>query len=151
MRHPGIQVICLGLLMLGIVVLPTWLQRQPPAELLGSATSDCALGAPCHTELPGLGAVQLSIQPPTLPHDQPLEVSVQAPAAVREASVQFIGKEMYMGLQPVPLIPDDTNHYRTSTRISYCTVDSAMRWQAEVRLHTNAGVYQITFSLEPTT
>ncbi|RRJ83680.1 hypothetical protein [Aestuariirhabdus litorea] len=150
MRNPGIQVVCLGLLLLGIVLLPTWLQRQPPTELLAATTLDCPLKAPCLTTLEGLGEVAFSLSPTTLPHSTPLKINLRVPPEVQSASVQFIGKEMYMGLQPVLLEAIDSRHYQTTTRISYCTIDTSMNWLAEIRLHTREGVYQVTFTLETT-
>ncbi|MCL6415185.1 hypothetical protein MIB92_05940 [Aestuariirhabdus sp. Z084] len=151
MRHPGIQVICLGLLLLGIVVLPTWLQRQPPDQLLATVNGPCPLNAPCNIHLAGLGDVTLQIEPRGLPHGKPLEISLKTPEGVNSAQLQFVGESMYMGLQPVFLEGNPAQGFHATTRISYCTVDQKMRWLAELRLSTDAGIYQITFALEPLT
>ncbi len=150
MRHPGLYVVLLGLVLLAVALIPPWLQRQPPTQLLGEFHSQCQSGTNCSVTLPDIGLVQLLILPAKLPHNEPLKVSLKTHSSVQSATLQFIGRDMYMGIMPVDLQPLNDRNFQTTTRISYCTIDTEMHWLAEIRLTTNAGTYQITFELDPT-
>ncbi|WP_211830583.1 hypothetical protein [Kistimonas asteriae] len=109
-------------------------------ECLGASTS--------------VGQIALSIEPVSLPAMQPLSLTVNvSDRRVESVKLQFIGRDMNMGLQPVTLIrnADNKDLWQGEGVISLCTVDADMVWLARVTVMASGKPYVVEFVLGPAT
>ncbi|MCK5894490.1 MAG: hypothetical protein KAG53_08830 [Endozoicomonadaceae bacterium] len=89
----------------------------------------------CRSLIKNVGEVSLLIEPASLPAMKPLTLTVNVPAKeVTSVMVQFVGRDMAMGLQPVALAPDPFTPqvWRGEGVISLCTIDPDMVWMARL-------------------
>ncbi|GAA4651290.1 hypothetical protein GCM10023116_35740 [Kistimonas scapharcae] len=104
----------------------------------------------CLAASTSIGQVSLSIEPASLPAMQPLSLTVNASdRRVDSVNLQFIGRDMNMGLQPVPLIrnADHPDLWQGEGVISLCTVDADMVWLARVTVMASGKPYVVEFVL----
>ncbi len=107
----------------------------------------------CQAEMDAIGRVSLQVEPASLPSMQPLSLTVMLPTeSVDAVSVQFVGRDMDMGLQPVVLLRDSDSgtHWRGEGVISLCTVNSEMVWLARLNVAVSGKAHMIEFVLGPT-
>lgn len=89
----------------------------------------------CRSLIKNVGEVSLLIEPASLPAMKLLNLTVTVPAKeIASVMVQFVGRDMDMGLQPVALAPDpSTPHvWRGEGTISLCTMNPDMVWMARL-------------------
>ncbi len=109
---------------------------------------------PCQAELDTVGPVFLQIEPASLPAMQSLSLTATLPIKnVDAVSVQFVGRDMDMGLQPVMLARDSESdiRWRGEGVISLCTVNSAMVWLARLNIVVSGKAHVMEFVLGPAT
>lgn len=161
-----VAVMALGLLT--VINLPLFFDR-PGFELSGlnghsidgSSTdkaeqqvfSYCDTAAGCRVQLDD-GVATLSIHPTSLPVGQPLQVDVNLSGmAARKVTMEFIGRDMPMGLMPFTLSPQGNNgatggHYSGTGRVDFCTTDPDMAWLARLKIETHQTIKIIVFELD---
>ncbi|WP_172807552.1 hypothetical protein [Endozoicomonas ascidiicola] len=116
-------------------------------------TSYCQTVVGCSAILDG-NEVTLHISPPGLPAAQPLDISVSISGlAAENVTMEFIGRDMHMGLMPFvlqELPPTDigTKTFMGVSSVSFCTVDNTMIWTAELKIETANAIHSVLFELD---
>ncbi|MET4693805.1 hypothetical protein [Endozoicomonas lisbonensis] len=119
--------------------------------------SSCQVSAGCQLDYPD-GSIKLVIKPYTMPVLQPLQVDVLVHGAKPEAvSLEFVGRDMPMGLMPYSLSPqqnsagrwgNDQWRYQDTAMITFCPVDRNMVWLAKVVVEFDQLIRIMVFELE---
>ena len=99
------------------------------------------------------GVVSLRIAPGDLPALQPLDIKVELEGfSAQQVSMEFIGKDMPMGLWPFPLEREGglfaAEHFTGEGSISLCTTDKNMVWLARLIISSESTVNTVVFELE---
>ena len=114
--------------------------------------SSCQVSAGCQLDYPD-GSIKLVIKPYTMPVLQPLQVDVLVHGAEPEAvSLEFVGRDMPMGLMPYSLSLQNRStgrrHYQGVAMITFCPVDRNMVWLAKVAIEFDQLIRIMVFELE---
>jgi hypothetical protein len=122
---------------------------SPDAALSAPVNTSCDLSAgPCASGLPGRGRIILSVEPRGIPVLQPLEISVRVEGLqAQDASVDFVGVNMDMGLNRAPLEPDGQGRFTGRGMLPVCA-RSRMVWDARVLVQTPEGLASAPFRFE---
>ncbi|MGB1271549.1 MAG: hypothetical protein ACPG5T_05705 [Endozoicomonas sp.] len=165
-RGGMIAVMALGLL--AVVNLPLFFDRLSleqsgfdESSIDGNSTDEagqqvfsyCDTFAGCRVQLDD-GVATLSIHPASLPVGQPLQVDVNLSGmAARKVTMEFIGRDMPMGLMPFTLSPQGNNgatgeQYSGMGRVDFCTSDPDMAWLARLKIETSQAIKTIVFELD---
>ena len=152
---PGKKLLTASCIVIGIgliLYLPSLIHQGETERSVGRY--DCLIrDTACNATLDGVGQVSLQISPSTLPVMQPLALAVQLPEKevkeVDAVSVQFVGRDMDMGLQPVRLSRESGTDtlWRGNGVISLCTVNADMAWLARVTFVVSGKPYRVEFLL----
>ncbi|WP_145912519.1 hypothetical protein [Endozoicomonas montiporae] len=142
--------------MAALVVVPGLLQQR---TLLSSEDKArefhrtfCRVSAGCRLDIHD-GTIELFIEPYTMPVLQPLQIDVKIVGVKPESvSMEFIGRDMAMGLMPhnLELLEHSTNFwfYRGEAMITFCPVDRNMVWLARVVVESDQLIRTMVFELE---
>ncbi|MGR2738405.1 hypothetical protein ACUY1T_08135 [Billgrantia sp. Q4P2] len=143
-RFPGLRLMMLAtLLTLSVALwyLLSHLVRGDPDVDWYFATLPCDLHqAACSASLGDGRTLTLSVEAPRGIHALerlPLTVRVDG-IEVRSASVDFVGRDMDMGLHRFPLSKQDNGRFEGVGQVPICT-ESVMPWQAQVVVETPEG------------
>ena len=107
----------------------------------------------CQTRV-GDGSITLNILPASMPMGQPLAIRAEVSGlAAEKVSMEFVGRDMPMGLMPFNLQKQsgysaDTDLYTGTGSITFCTTDSKMVWVARLKMETREAVYNVLFELD---
>ncbi len=97
----------------------------------------------------------LNILPASMPTGQPLAIRAEVSGlAAEKVSMEFVGRDMPMGLMPFNLQKQsghfaDTDLYTGTGNITFCTTDRNMVWIARLKMETREAVYNVLFELDP--
>ena len=137
----------------GLVVAPKVIRSQSSQALEErSYKQSCKVSDGCRVKLDD-GLVTLVILPGDMPplQDLDIEVGIEGIAA-RKVTMEFIGRDMAMGLMPFPLFRQQPHQgaerYTGTGSISVCTVDNNMVWLARLIISSEATVHTVVFELE---
>ncbi|MGO0306304.1 hypothetical protein ACTL6P_06760 [Endozoicomonas acroporae] len=103
----------------------------------------------------GNGSIMLNILPASMPTGQPLAIRAEVSGlAAEKVSMEFVGRDMPMGLMPFNLQKQsghfaDTDLYTGTGNITFCTTDRNMVWIARLKMETREAVYNVLFELDP--
>lgn len=148
-------VLVLGCLLI-LLCLPVLLQKQAfhssDNKRLKRYQSLCKVSEGCEKTFVG-GSISLIISPYYMPVMQPLQIDVvvrgEQPQAV---SLEFIGRDMPMGLMPydLPMVPSNKGEflYQGTAMITFCPVDRHMIWLAQLVIESKTAIKTIVFELE---
>ena len=137
----------------GLVMAPKIIRSQSSQALTElSYKQSCKVPDGCRVKLDE-GLVTLMIFPGDLPPLQNLNIEVGLEGiAARKVTMEFIGRDMAMGLMPFPLFRQKpfkgTDIYRGTGSISVCTVDNNMVWLARLVITSESTVRTVVFELE---
>ena len=150
----GKRLLLAGLILIAIALLlnlPGILRQINGEQAVGQY--DCLdRERECLAASTSFGLIALSIEPVSLPAMQPLSLTVNVPdRRVEFVKLQFVGRDMNMGLQPVTLIQnaDNPDLWQGEGVISLCTVDADMVWLARVTVMASGKPYVVEFVLGP--
>jgi hypothetical protein len=102
----------------------------------------------CSSQLPDGGTVTLSILPHPIPVMQPLTLTVGVDGVGADrVTVDFVGVNMDMGLNRVPLTAEGKGRY-TGTGILPVCVRDLMVWDARVLVALDDGLMEVPFRFE---
>ncbi|WP_257293915.1 hypothetical protein [Endozoicomonas sp. YOMI1] len=108
----------------------------------------------CQTRV-GDGSITLNILPASMPTGQPLAIRAEVSGlAAEKFSMEFVGRDMPMGLMPFNLQKQSghssgTDLYTGTGSITFCTTDSKMVWIARLKIETREAVHTVLFELDP--
>lgn len=115
--------------------------------------SYCNTAKGCQSRI-GEGTVILNILPSAVPTGQPLEITADLSGLmVENVSMEFVGRDMPMGLTPFSLKQQsgqtsETGRYTGTGMITFCTSDSKMVWIARLRIETRDVIHTVLFELD---
>jgi len=149
------------LLTIGLILASVWMilffsrmmhQREVDPSI---GRSECLIrDTACYAEVDSVGQISLQIEPANLPVMQSLMLTVKVPVKTVDAvSLQFVGQDMDMGLQPVTLTrnPEVSGLWQGEGAISLCTVNPDMSWLARVKVMVSGKPHIVEFLLGPAT
>ena len=96
----------------------------------------------------------LNVQPATMPTGQPLNIAADLSGfAVEKVTMEFIGRDMPMGLMPFNLKKQSgqvsgSGRYTGTGTITFCTSDSKMVWIARLKIETRDAIHTVLFELD---
>ncbi len=115
--------------------------------------SYCNTAKGCQSRV-GEGTVMLNVQPATMPTGQPLNIAADLSGfAVEKVTMEFIGRDMPMGLMPFNLKKQSgqvsgSGRYTGTGTITFCTSDSKMVWIARLKIETRDAIHTVLFELD---
>ena len=113
----------------------------------------CSLAEGCVLDT-GKARVLFNVLPASLPALEALELDVVLEGInAEQVSVEFMGRDMPMGLMPVILKREGygwlSQHYTGVGSISFCASDRQMVWVARLSIKTAVGLQTVAFELQP--
>ncbi len=138
-----------GLLFAAVVVLAlykAWPVLYPTVIEIAAPDPGCDLHAePCAVRFASGASVRFAIEPQSIPVVTPLRLIVQTQALdPRAVEVDFVGVDMNMGYNRVPLEQTGPGEYAGQGTLPVCVRDR-MDWEARVLLHTPDGILAAPF------
>ena len=134
-----------------VVTARLWLPKNSENTLLSKKYYKlCNLSEGCNLSI-GVGLVKFKVFPASLPVLQNLQLDVMLEGFDAEhVSVEFIGRDMPMGLMPVSLQKAGwlSQHFTGVGCISFCTTDSNMVWIARLTIKTVTNIHRVDFELQ---
>jgi hypothetical protein len=129
--------ILLALALIAVVAYKLSPLLLPKADLTLMPVAGCDLNErACRVDLPGGGAIELSLTPRPIPVVKPMQVAVTMNGVLaRQVEVDFAGVGMSMGYNRVSLAADGTGHYVGQATIPVC-VTGRMSWRATLMIET---------------
>ncbi len=143
----------LGLLLVFYVSRSLNKSDTPVDKAAFQTVSYCNTFKGCQTRV-GDGSITLSILPASMPTGQPLDIKAEVSGlAAEKVSMEFVGRDMPMGLMPFNLEKQSghfsgTDLYTGTGSITFCTTDSKMVWVARLKIETREAVHTIFFELD---
>jgi hypothetical protein len=132
-----------------IVAVYLWKTTEPNTTNVTTTfpyNANCNLNlAPCVTNLPMGGQVQLSISPKPIPLVKPLHIQVKLTDIQADSvEVDFICIGMNMGFNRAQLKQKGSGQFEGDSMLPIC-IKRSMDWEARVLVSTEAGMLLIPF------
>jgi hypothetical protein len=121
----------------------------PKSDLTLAPAAACDLHRQsCRAELPGGGAIELSITPHPIPVVRPLRVEATVSGLVaRKVEIDFAGVSMNMGYNRVTLQPADAGRYVGDATLPVC-VTGRMEWLVTLLVETDQQRIAVPFHFD---
>lgn len=132
-----------------IAGIKLWLSQRdtPTVRVALQASCDLHRGA-CHSAIPDLGNIMLSITPRKIPLLRPLQIQVRIDFKdVRKLAIDFRGVDMNMGYNRFELKKSATGVYSGEAMLPVCT-RTHMLWEARVLVQRTDSVVSIPYRFE---
>ncbi|MDP0562960.1 MAG: hypothetical protein QS721_11810 [Candidatus Endonucleobacter sp. (ex Gigantidas childressi)] len=154
--YPYLYFLALVVVLFSVVNAGRWLKLNAETRVLSSEQyyRKCLVADGCRINENGVSVI-FRVLPASLPVLQPLQLEVILEGISAESvSVEFVGRDMPMGLMPVRLKKQWysilTEHYKGEGSISFCTSDSQMVWIARLSIKTQSHLSVVEFELQQT-
>ena len=139
----------------GLLLIPQmngFLLTVQPSQALPPVLSYCDVSMGCSVHFNGT-TVELKIAPDSMPVMQLLDLAVVITGLkASDIAVQFTGRDMPMGLEPVGMRQvgslADSQRYQGTGMISFCSIDQKMVWLAQVHITTKTATQTVVFELD---
>jgi len=145
----------MALAVAGLLLIPHlngFLFPVQSVQTLPPVLSYCDVSIGCSVHFSG-GSVDLKVTPESMPAMEPLALSVVITGVkASDVSVEFVGRDMPMGLEPVTMRAAgslaDSHRYEGTGMISFCSIDNQMVWLARVNITTKKATQTVVFELD---
>lgn len=150
-QYTGLGV--LVVLIAAFVFLPRYFKLESETGLTRqSYQKKCLVSEGCRLTT-GDSQIELNIRPSSLPKLEPLDVEVRLKGlSADRITMEFIGRDMSMGLAPFPLYKQPSffgsTVYSGVGNLTFCTVDKEMVWLAKLVIESGSEVTTVVFELE---